>query len=83
MVAGEPGGAGLGQEVRVVGVVRRAEPGVIAGVEQHRLPADIQGGQGAHADASLLRAGDSDDRCRELGGAGQRNGSQVRAAGKR
>src|SRR6202035_2940140 len=82
LVAGEPGRAVAREVVRVFGVLRCAEPGVVAGVQEYRLPADVRRRQCADADLALVRAGDPDDYGGQAGGAGQRDGSQVRAVGE-
>ena len=78
---GQPGRPGPGEEVRALGVARRAEPGVVAGVQQHRLPADLERRQRADVDAALPRARHPDHHGRQVSGPVQRDRAQVGAAG--
>src|ERR1700756_11422 len=82
LAGGEPGRAVAREVVRVFGVLRCAEPRVVACVQEYRLPADVRRRQGADADLALARAGDPDDDGGQSGGAGQRDGGQVGAVGE-
>ena len=68
VLPGQPCGPGLGEEVRVLRVSGGAEPGVIAGVQQHGSAPDIECGQGADVDAPSLRSGDPDHHGGHAGG---------------
>ena len=79
LVPGQPGGPGLGEEVRVLGVGRRAEPRVVAGVQQHRRAAHVERGQGADVDAAPLRSRDAHHHGGQAGRPLQRDRREVGA----
>jgi hypothetical protein len=75
----EPGGACPGEEVPVLGVGRRAEPGVVAGVEQDCCAAHIQGGERAGIDPVPGCATHPHDHRRQVDGVLQADGAEVGA----
>jgi nitroimidazol reductase NimA-like FMN-containing flavoprotein (pyridoxamine 5'-phosphate oxidase superfamily) len=76
-VLGEPGSTGTGEEVVIGGVSRRSEPGIIAGVQQHGLAADVMRGQCPHVDTAPPGASDSYDYRGKVDGASQGDCAEV------
>lgn len=68
-MAGKPGGSGASQEVRLVGVCRCPESGIIPGVQEDSLAADVKCRQRAYANAALARTGHSREYGRHIDGA--------------
>lgn len=54
---GKPGSSSVGQKAGLAGVGRRSEPGVVPGVQEDSLAADVKGRQRAYVNTALARAG--------------------------